>query len=73
MGIDKYDKDDFMACEIFSWGWRWTEEKLDAFEKYVNAYLTIINKHRDRYQWRLICFDGYAGNVQIGKSIKMPK
>lgn len=24
-----------------SWGGKWTEEKLDAFEKYVKAYLTI--------------------------------
>lgn len=24
-----------------NWGGKWTEEKLDAFEKYVKAYLTI--------------------------------
>ena len=28
-----------MACESSSWGGQWTEEKLEAFEKYVNAYL----------------------------------
>ncbi len=45
-----------------SWGGSWTEQKLDAFEKYVNAYLTIMNKYRDRYGWKLIYFDGFAGS-----------
>ena len=52
----------FMACESSSWGGQWTEEKLDAFEKYVNAYLTIMNKYRDKYKWKLIYFDGFAGS-----------
>ncbi|MDR1941710.1 MAG: hypothetical protein LBQ47_05230 [Endomicrobium sp.] len=34
---------------IASWGGQWTEQKLIAFEKYVNAYLTIMNKNRDKY------------------------
>lgn len=45
-----------------SWGGKWTEEKLDAFEKYVKAYLTIMNKHRDAYGWKLLYFDGFAGS-----------
>ena len=44
------------------WGGKWTEEKLDAFEKYVMAYLTIMNKYRDLYGWKLIYFDGFAGS-----------
>lgn len=63
--IHKYnDKEEksFMACEPSSWGGLWTEEKLDAFEKYVNAYLTIMNVSRDRYNWKLIYFDGFAGS-----------
>ena len=32
-----------------TWGGDWTEEKLTAFSKYVNAYLTIMNKYRDKY------------------------
>jgi len=44
------------------WGGKWTEEKLEAFEKYVKAYLTIMNKYRDVYGWRLIYFDGFAGS-----------
>ena len=66
--VEQYDANSIdsaglMACEpIFSWGGAWTEEKLDAFEKYVNAYLTIMNKYRDQYQWKLIYFDGFAGS-----------
>lgn len=45
-----------------NWGGRWTEEKLDAFEKYVNAYLTIMNVYRDPYDWKLLYFDGFAGS-----------
>ena len=44
------------------WGGQWTEEKLDTFTKYVNAYLTIMNKYRDQYDWKLIYFDGFAGS-----------
>ena len=53
-----------MACEsnYSTWGGSWTEEKLDAFEKYVNAYLTIMNIHKDKYGWKLIYFDGFAGS-----------
>ena len=43
------------------WGGDWTEEKLDCFEKYVRAYLTIMNKHRDKFNWKLMYFDGFAG------------
>lgn len=45
-----------------TWGGDWTEEKLIAFSKYVNAYLTIMNKHRDKFNWKLIYFDGFAGS-----------
>lgn len=47
---------------IASWGGSWTEDKLDTFEKYVNAYLTIMNAYRDKYNWKLIYFDGFAGS-----------
>ena len=51
-----------MVCESSEWGGRWTEEKLDAFEKYVNAYLTIMNSYKEKYDWKLIYFDGFAGS-----------
>ena len=31
------------------WGSTWTDEKLDAFEKYVKAYLTILNKFKRQF------------------------
>ena len=45
-----------------NWGGKWTEEKLDAFEKYVKAYLTIMNSYRDVHGWKLLYFDGFAGS-----------
>lgn len=51
-----------MACESSPWGGQWTEEKLAAFEKYVNAYLTIMNSFREKNNWKLIYFDGFAGS-----------
>jgi len=41
------------------WGGKWTEKKLDAFAKYVSAYLTIMK--RNPY-WKTIYFDGFAGS-----------
>ncbi len=41
------------------WGGAWTEKKLDAFEKYVNAYLTIMDKNP---YWKTIYFDAFAGS-----------
>jgi len=32
-----------------SWGGSWTEQKLQAFEKYVNAYLTIMLNQRRKF------------------------
>ena len=32
-----------------NWGGRWTEEKLDAFEKYVKAYLTLEKKLKNAF------------------------
>ena len=40
------------------WGGNWTEKKLDAFAKYVVAYLTIMKKNP---YWKTIYFDGFVG------------
>lgn len=50
------------GTHLHSWGGPWTEQKLNAFEKYVKAYLTIMNKYREKYGWRLVYFDGFAGS-----------
>lgn len=46
------------------WGGTWTEIKLEAFENYVNAYLTIMNAQKQKYNgWpTTIYFDGFAGS-----------
>ncbi len=47
------------------WGGTWTEQKLEAFEKYVDAYLTIMLKQRKKSNvWpkSIIYFDGFAGS-----------
>ena len=44
-----------------SFGGTWTEQKLNAFIKYVKAYLVIINKYKKKYKWETIYFDGFAG------------
>lgn len=45
-----------------SWGGAWTEEKLDALEKYVRAYLTIMKKYAKVNGWKLFYFDAFAGS-----------
>jgi three-Cys-motif partner protein len=44
-----------------NWGGIWTERKLDAFSKYVRAYLTILKSNRN-LSWKTIYFDGFAGS-----------
>ena len=39
------------------WGGPWTEKKLNAFSKYVNAYLTILKAYP---HWQTIYFDGFS-------------
>lgn len=60
-----YEDEAKMVCEsngLTAWGGSWTEQKLETFEKYVKAYLTIMNARRDEYGWKLIYFDGFAGS-----------
>lgn len=52
-----------IVCESQkSWGGEWTDMKLDAFEKYVKAYLTIMKKYATENSWKLFYFDAFAGN-----------
>ncbi len=61
------EHNDTMCEPMTAWGGAWTEEKLEAFTKYVKAYLTIMNKFRDVYNWKLIYFDGFAGSGSRGE------
>lgn len=66
----KYSNELSIASEpSYSWGGEWTEQKLAAFEKYVKAYLTIMNVHRDKYGWKLVYFDGFAGSGNRGTKV----
>ena len=60
--LQEEDDSCFVSESYQTWGGSWTEEKLEAFEKYVNAYLTIMNKYRDQFGWKLLYFDGFAGS-----------
>ncbi|KAA9338441.1 three-Cys-motif partner protein TcmP [Hymenobacter busanensis] len=40
----------------------WTEEKIEAFMKYVKAYLQVM---KNRTHFRLLYFDGFAGSGTI--------
>ena len=60
--LQEEDNSSFVSDSQHNWGGPWTEEKLDAFEKYVNAYLTIMNKYRDKFNRKLLYFDGFAGS-----------
>jgi three-Cys-motif partner protein len=55
-----------MKKDSKSWGGPWTEEKLEAFQKYVKAYLNIMNKQKEKYGgWpTTIYFDGFSGSGQ---------
>ena len=52
-----------------SWGGQWTEDKLDCFQKYVKAYLTIMNAYREKFRWKLVYFDGFAGSGSREQSL----
>lgn len=57
------------------WGGSWTEDKLDVFENYVNAYLTIMNAQKVKYNcWpTTIYFDGFAGSGNRNSDILKEK
>jgi len=50
---------DYLQEAFNNWGGPWTEKKLNAFSKYVDAYLTIFQANP---YWKTIYFDGFAGN-----------
>ena len=53
------------------WGSNWTIEKLNAFKKYVEAYLIIMDIHKNKYGWKTLYFDGFAGNGNCNRDNKM--
>jgi three-Cys-motif partner protein len=48
-------------------GGDWTENKIEIIVEYAKAYLNIMNVYADRYNWKLLYFDGFAGSGFIIK------
>lgn len=53
------DQINTMHKPLSYWGGKWTDQKLNAFTKYVSAYLVIMSKNN---YWKTIYFDGFAGS-----------
>jgi len=43
-------------------GGNWTENKIEILVEYAKAYLVIMNKYADKFRWKLMYFDGFAGS-----------
>lgn len=48
-------------------GGDWTENKIEILSEYAKAYLTIMNKYADQFNWTLLYFDGFPGSGRITK------
>ncbi|MCT3788232.1 three-Cys-motif partner protein TcmP [Elizabethkingia anophelis] len=46
-------------------GGNWSENKIEILVEYASAYLTIMRKYADKYNWQLLYFDGFAGSGHI--------
>jgi len=46
-------------------GGNWSENKIEILVEYASAYLTIMKKYVDKYNWQLLYFDGFAGSGHI--------
>lgn len=51
-------------------GGNWTENKIEILVEYAKAYLNIMNTHANKYNWKLLYFDGFAGSGFIKKGNK---
>lgn len=50
-----------------NFGGDWTESKIEILVEYAKAYLSIMNKFADKFDWKLLYFDGFAGSGYITK------
>jgi three-Cys-motif partner protein len=51
-----------------NFGGSWTENKIEIIVEYAKAYLTIMDKHAKKNNWKLLYFDGFAGSGFIKKN-----
>lgn len=52
-----------------TFGGNWTEAKIEILVEYAKAYLSVMKKNADKYGWKLLYFDGFAGSGFIEKEI----
>lgn len=50
-----------------NFGGKWTEAKIEILVEYAQAYLSIMNTYANKYRWKLLYFDGFAGSGFIKK------
>lgn len=50
-----------------NFGGDWTKIKIEILVEYAQAYLSIMNIHATKYNWKLLYFDGFAGSGYIEK------
>lgn len=50
-------------------GGNWTQVKIEILVEYAKAYLSIMNVHAKKYNWKLLYFDGFAGSGEIVKIV----
>lgn len=70
MILEEYNQDlqtHHLSEPQWRWGSTWTDEKLDAFEKYVKAYLTILNNFKRQFGWRTVYIDAFVGSGSCGE------
>ncbi|MBS1915876.1 MAG: three-Cys-motif partner protein TcmP [Bacteroidetes bacterium] len=48
-----------------NFGGDWTKSKIEILVEYAKAYLNIMNVYANRYNWKLLYFDGFAGSGEI--------
>lgn len=48
-----------------SFGGKWTQDKLECIEKYLNAYMTIMKKNRKAKYFNTIYIDAFAGSGKV--------
>ncbi|NOQ75769.1 MAG: three-Cys-motif partner protein TcmP [Crocinitomix sp.] len=48
-------------------GGNWTEDKIEILVEYAKAYLKIMNPNAEKFDWKLLYFDGFAGSGEIKK------
>lgn len=58
-----------MLSNTNTFGGNWTQNKIEILVAYAEAYLMIMNTFANKYDWKLLYFDGFAGSGFIEANI----